>query len=250
MKLNEKIVVLRQQRGWSQEELAERMEVSRQSVSKWESGASTPELDRIVRLCELFGLTADELINDGVELGMRETAKADDDAPLLTLNEAYAYLSVRQVAVQKLALGVAACVASPVPTVLLCMYGWLEGLGIVLMLAMVAWAVWQFITFGSMLRAYRHIEQGWFAPTAETLAWAKSAQEQFRPRLMREIAGGVALCILSPAPFIVFDEIASYSSVLEGGCTAFLLLAVALGCYLFVHSGSMQGVYAKLSRER
>ena len=54
--LSDRILELRRQRGWSQEELAERMEVSRQEVSKWESGQTAPELDRILelsRICEV-----------------------------------------------------------------------------------------------------------------------------------------------------------------------------------------------------
>ena len=48
MVLASRIAALRKQKGWSQEELAERMDVSRQSVSKWESGASTPDLNRVI----------------------------------------------------------------------------------------------------------------------------------------------------------------------------------------------------------
>ena len=54
MKLAEKIMTLRKQRGWSQEELAQQLSVSRQSVSKWESGASVPDLDKILKMSEIF----------------------------------------------------------------------------------------------------------------------------------------------------------------------------------------------------
>ena len=53
MILSEKIIMLRKKYGWSQEELAERLDISRQSVSKWESGASIPDLERIVS-CLLY----------------------------------------------------------------------------------------------------------------------------------------------------------------------------------------------------
>ena len=56
MILAEKIIKLRKQNGWSQEELAMKLQVSRQSVSKWESTASIPDLDKIVRLSEIFGV--------------------------------------------------------------------------------------------------------------------------------------------------------------------------------------------------
>ena len=67
MTLAEKIIRLRKGRAWSQEELAERLEISRQSVSKWEGGVSIPELDKIVRMSEIFGVTTDYLLKEGEE---------------------------------------------------------------------------------------------------------------------------------------------------------------------------------------
>ena len=60
-----KITVLRTGRKLSQGDVAERLDVSRQSVSKWETGQSVPELDKIVRLADLFGVSVDELVRDG-----------------------------------------------------------------------------------------------------------------------------------------------------------------------------------------
>lgn len=62
MELAEKIMELRKRKGYSQEELAHQMNVSRQSVSKWEAGQSTPELERLIELAELFDVTLDELV--------------------------------------------------------------------------------------------------------------------------------------------------------------------------------------------
>ena len=62
MTLGEHILQYRTARGWSQEDLADALEVSRQSVSKWETDASTPELDKIVRLSEIFQVSIDELV--------------------------------------------------------------------------------------------------------------------------------------------------------------------------------------------
>lgn len=62
MELGERLYQLRRERRMSQEALADALGVSRQSVSKWENGASTPDLDKLVRLGELFGLSLDELV--------------------------------------------------------------------------------------------------------------------------------------------------------------------------------------------
>ena len=65
MTLSEKILHLRTQQGLSQLELAEKLEVSRQSVSKWETGQSVPDLDKLIKLSDLFGITVDELVREG-----------------------------------------------------------------------------------------------------------------------------------------------------------------------------------------
>ena len=59
MILSEKIIMLRKKYGWSQEELAERLDISRQSVCKWERGGSIPDRERMVGMSELLGVTTD-----------------------------------------------------------------------------------------------------------------------------------------------------------------------------------------------
>ena len=65
MTLAEKLLALRTEKGLSQEDLAEQLGVSRQSVSKWETGQSVPDLDKIIKLADLFGVTVDELVREG-----------------------------------------------------------------------------------------------------------------------------------------------------------------------------------------
>ncbi|MCL2694450.1 MAG: helix-turn-helix domain-containing protein [Oscillospiraceae bacterium] len=65
MKFNEKLQQLRKEKGMSQEGLAELLDVSRQTVSKWESGQSYPETEKMIALSEIFGVTLDSLIKDG-----------------------------------------------------------------------------------------------------------------------------------------------------------------------------------------
>lgn len=62
--LSEKIYMLRRKNGLSQEQLAEKIGVSRQAISKWEGGLSTPELDKLKALSECFQMTIDELTNE------------------------------------------------------------------------------------------------------------------------------------------------------------------------------------------
>ena len=64
----DKLISLRKRAGWSQEELANQLNVTRQSVSKWEGAQSIPDLDKIVQLSRLFGVTTDYLLKDELEL--------------------------------------------------------------------------------------------------------------------------------------------------------------------------------------
>ncbi|MBO4609361.1 MAG: helix-turn-helix transcriptional regulator [Lachnospiraceae bacterium] len=62
MEFNNKLYELRKQKGFSQEELANRLNVSRQTVSKWEVGESTPDMEKLIAISELFGISLDELV--------------------------------------------------------------------------------------------------------------------------------------------------------------------------------------------
>lgn len=67
MKLSEKLIVLRKESGWSQEEFADKLDVSRQAVSRWENGTALPDAQNILRISKLFNVTADYLLNDNYE---------------------------------------------------------------------------------------------------------------------------------------------------------------------------------------
>lgn len=79
MLLADKIVTLRKRAGWSQEELAAQLGVSRQSVSKWEGAQSVPDMQKVVQMSRLFGVTTDYLLKE--ELGEPEPAPAESAAP-------------------------------------------------------------------------------------------------------------------------------------------------------------------------
>lgn len=80
MTFSDKLIALRRKAGWSQEELAERLNVSRQSVSKWESAQSMPDIDKIVQLSSLFSVTTDYLLKDGQD--DPQPAAAETPSPL------------------------------------------------------------------------------------------------------------------------------------------------------------------------
>ena len=77
MTFSEKISALRKQKGWSQEELAEKLMVTRQAVSKWESAQSMPDLDKLVQLSEALGVSTDYLLKDEQMQSAPAPASAD-----------------------------------------------------------------------------------------------------------------------------------------------------------------------------
>lgn len=79
MDLSNRITQLRKQEGFSQENLGEKLNVSRQAVSKWESGQSTPDLDYIIKMCEIFNVSADYLILGKEPLLEQQTTGTNKD---------------------------------------------------------------------------------------------------------------------------------------------------------------------------
>ena len=80
MKLAEKLFELRKEKGWSQEKLAEQINISRQSISKWESGQVLPEIEKIIELSKIFQVTTDYLLLDeNFEKGSTAVIFEEDD---------------------------------------------------------------------------------------------------------------------------------------------------------------------------
>lgn len=121
MILADKIVSLRKKAGWSQEDLAEKLGVTRQSVSKWEGAQSVPDMDKVVMMSRLFGVSTDFLLKDELEEETPCAAAQDDDTPLrrVSLTQASAYLALRKAAAPKIAIATALCITSPVTLILL-----------------------------------------------------------------------------------------------------------------------------------
>ncbi len=96
MILADKIIRLRKKNGWSQEELADKMNVSRQAVSKWESAQTLPDLEKILHLGVLFGVTTDYLLKDEIEEEEFTDNTSDHTVRRITIDEANVYLEQRR----------------------------------------------------------------------------------------------------------------------------------------------------------
>ena len=94
MILADKIIELRKKNGWSQEQLAQKLNVTRQSISKWEGAQSVPDLQKIILLSEIFGVTTDYLIKDEIEEEEFLNEDVDLKVRKVTLTEAKEFLNI------------------------------------------------------------------------------------------------------------------------------------------------------------
>lgn len=213
MILADKIVTLRKRAGWSQEELAAQLGVSRQSVSKWEGAQSVPDMQKVVQMSRLFGVTTDYLLKE--ELGEPEPAPAESDAPLrcVTMEQAADYLAQRQAAAPKLALATLLCVLSPVALLLLAALSdrpgaalsenAAAGIGLCVLLVLVAAAVAVFITCAAQVKAYAFLESEPFETACGVTGMVRECRAAFAPRHTRGKVVGTVLCILSAVPLFI-----------------------------------------------
>ena len=261
MILGDKIATLRKKNGWSQEELAEKMGVSRQSVSKWESAQSIPELEKILQLGNLFGVTTDYLLKDeqgdepdaGAQIPVRE----ESVLRRVTLEEANAFLALREAAAPKIALGVALCILSPAALIVfdaVASYAnrkltenTASALGLVILFIMVAFAVVLFITVGQTNAPYAFLEKEVFDTEYGVKGMVQERQKAYRDTYTRGNILGVLLCILSPVP--LFLSMISEDEFIMAAMTATIFPIVSLGVASFILVGVKWASYEKLLQE-
>ncbi|MBQ7841737.1 MAG: helix-turn-helix transcriptional regulator [Lachnospiraceae bacterium] len=264
MILAEKITKLRKQNGWSQEELAMKLNVSRQSVSKWESAASIPDLDKIIKLSRIFDVSTDYLLKDELEEEMMPETIEDipevdeENMRSISLEDANRYMELVEKAAGKIGAGVTACILSVIPLILLA--GMAEyqiisitedmagGIGVALLLFIIAAAVAVFITQGMKLDKFEYLEKEPLSLQYGIAGIVEVKKEQFEPVFKKCVAAGVVVCIISAVPIMIAAAFGMPDIVMIY-CTAILLTFVACAVFLFVWSGMIFGSYQKLLEE-
>lgn len=262
MILADKLIDLRKKRGWSQEELAEQLGVSRQSVSKWESAQSVPDMERVLQLSELFGVSTDYLLKDSIESLSEplEDRAAGAKERTVSMEEANEFLRVKMRNAKTLALGVLLCILSPICLILLsgavaCGVIALSetqavGLGVAVLLLMVGGAVALFVTSGLRTAKFEYLEKESIDTLYGVSGMAKDRRERFRPAYVGRMTLGIVLCVLSAVPIflsvLLGGEEDRFYSVLAVGA---LLVLVAVGVLLIVHSSVIWGSFQQLLEE-
>lgn len=257
MILADKIIRLRKKNGWSQEELAEKMNVSRQAVSKWEGAQTIPDLEKILKLGELFGVTTDYLLKDEIENEEYTDGVSDPGIRKITLAEANEYLELRKIAAKRIAIATMLCIVAVIPLLLLSVaseypsFGWSEelacGVGLVAMFPIVAVAVAIFIRVGFTNAPYEFIEKEPFETEYGVVGLVKDAQKKYRSTYVKYNYIGSCICVLSPIPFLsaAFTDNDFFTVVM----LTITLLIAGIGAMFFIVSGVRWASMQKLLKE-
>ncbi len=241
MQMAEKIAALRKQAGWSQEELSERLDVSRQSISKWEGGLAAPTIDKLLEMSRLFGVSTDYLLKD--ELEAPEGTPPEEDGPALrqvSQGEAETFLSLKETSARPTALAVALCILSPVCLILL--GGLAEigrireetaaAVGLVILFAFVVPAVAIFVLWGMRLGKYEYLEKEIFTAAPGVEGLARRRKEAMERQHARRITVGICLCVAAAVPVFVAMGMEDLAMLLfTVGGVGLLLVMVAIGVY-------------------
>ena len=255
----DKLIDLRKKSGWSQEELAEKLNVSRQAVSKWEGAQSIPDMSRIIQLSELFGVSTDYLLKDNLgQTELTQESTEESSSRTVSMEEANAFLAIKEENSRRAALAVMLCILSPVALILLGgaqafgLLNWSEetagGIGLIILMLMAIPAVGLFIVSNLRISKYEYLEKEPVDTLYGVTGMVRDRKEKFQPIHTRYLLTGIMICIASAIPLficMVFGKGSFWGAV---GIAAVLVMA-AIGVLLIVRVSIIWGSYQMLLEE-
>lgn len=264
MILADKIIDLRKKNGWSQEELADRLEVSRQAVSKWESAQSVPDMNKILKLSAIFGVSTDYLLKDEIEtaeLSVPEIFEESGDtgARPVSMQEAVDFLNFREAASSRVSFGVMLCILSPVLLILLAgavetgvldfAQSKAEAFGLLAIFILVGVAVALFVLTAIQNR-FEYMEKEAIDTEYGVDGMARDRREKYRNTFTVQLTGGIVLCVMSVIPiFIAVTMFGDEENFAEVVATACVLVLVAAGVFMIIRSSMRWGSLQMLLEE-
>lgn len=244
MILADKILKLRKESGMSQEELAEKLNVSRQSVSKWESASAYPELDKILQLANVFGVTTDYLLKDDT-LQTQSSDAAGKPVVRVSLQEANSYLENRKICGRQSALAAALFLLCPTPV--LAMTGLAQGkmislsedlasgIGVILLLAIVVVACVVSSIASAGTKHFDYLKEKDFELEYGVEGALRERLTACERRTLAARAVSIALLILSVAP-VILAGVLDAPDIVEIFLVGLLLILVAAAVFLNIAS--------------
>ncbi len=257
MILADKIIEERKKNGWSQEEFAEKLDVSRQSVSKWEGAQSTPDLQKILKMSELFGVSTDYLLKDEIDgVEYIETEKEDVSVHKVSMEDANAFLELNGKVAPKNAIATAICIFSPIclivlgglTTVNVVSENLAASVGMIVLLVMIMCAVAMFIVNGRALEKYDYLEKQIIETAYGVSGMVKERKSKYDSIHTRDMVIGVSCCILGVIALFLVPALGDND--LTGTIMVGILLAFeAVGVFMLVRTGSIVEGFDKLLQE-
>ena len=255
----DKLIDLRKKNGWSQEELAEKLNVSRQAVSKWEGAQSVPDMSRIIQLSELFGVSTDYLLKDNLEQAEPAGESTEESScRTVSMEEANAFLNIKEANSRRVALAVMLCILSPVALILLGgaqAFGLLKwsqeaacGAGLVILMLLIVPAVGLFIISNLRISPYEYLEKEPMETLYGVTGLVKDRKEKFQPVHTRYLLIGIMLCVASVIPLFLCMFLGRDSFLGAAGIAAVLVLC-AVGVMMIVRVSIVWGSYQMLLEE-
>lgn len=256
MTLGNKILNLRTAQGWSQEQLAEKINVNRQTISQWENDQSQPDIDKIVDLAQVFNVSTDYLLQKQVKL-KKENIYLDSTI-------ARRFISERKKAAPLVAVGVMLCIFSPI--LFLGTMGFNQlgvfhlsensatAIGVISLLAMVAFAVSWFIIAKPHAEYHEELEKEECHLDPQLRHELTDARKKYQSTYTKMTIAGISLCILSAVPIIcgafftdvmTGNQVDSLMMLLVSG-TLFL---IGVGVYCFIHTNIIKESYEVLLQD-
>lgn len=260
MILADKIMELRKKNGWSQEELAEKLGVTRQAVSKWEGAQSAPDVQRILDMSRIFGVSTDYLLKDELDdLGElpAESDIGDGERRIIDMELASEFIAFRRHWAPRVAAAVFLCIISPVVLMMLGAFSesglfsitaeLATGLGLIVLLLLVAGAVSIFIPYGMKNQKYEFLETADIETAYGVSGMAREQKNRDAETYARRNILGTVLCILSVVPIFAGMFVKNQLLVMLSVCI--LLVVVGCGVVLFVTAGMNRGAVDMLLQE-
>lgn len=251
MILADKIITLRKANGWSQEELADQLNVSRQAVSKWESAASIPDLDKIIKMSEIFGVSTDSLLLDDVEDVVYKEG-SDSKAIRLGLETTREYLKAAKSSYTAIAYGVMLCILSPVLLITLVLMvennvinleeNKAIALGLSVLLTIVMIAVSLFILHGMRLSKYVYLEENLIELEYGVEGILRKEYEIIRETFTSRLIFAIVLFFIAIMQLVI--SVLFYDRVVYQ--VGILLALASVGVFLLVKHGMQLESYDKL----
>ena len=255
MILADKLIYLRKKHGMTQEELAVRLNISRQSVSKWESAQAMPDIDKIVELSKIFNVTTDALIKDELELDTSDTESTPQAKRHVTYETAVDYLKLKFRAAYLIAIATFIIILSPgVMLIIMSLPMRSEplacGLGLTALFVLVALSVCIYIYSYFKTSGYEYISKENFSLDFSTVDMLiKTEKKLWRVRVIMNILA-TALCILSALPLILTALSPSASTLAIMIALTATLFIVGVGVMLFIISGVKHSAISELKETK